>query len=121
MPTSVDLTHCGFEVTFSTELIPWTKSVLDASNASNADEDADRRVFEIMPTPANASLHRYTKGLAHVCMELDVLQTAEEDEVVKNVEMRIKEEQETASSWMKRICEAASGLGIADLAFRLRK
>ena len=78
-------------------------------------------MFEIMPAPANAALHRYIKDLAHVRMKLDALQTAEEDEVAKKLELRIKEEQETASSWMKRICEAAGGLGIADPAFILRK
>ena len=121
VPTSVDLTHRGFEVTFSTESIAWTH-LLGADIANTADADAeDRRVFEIMPAPANAALHRYIKDLAHVRMELDALKTAEEDEVVKKLELRVKEEQETAGSWMKRVCEAAGGLGIADPAFSLRK
>ena len=122
VPTSVGLTHRGFEVTFSAESIPWLNLLLGASNAADGDANAeDRRVFEIMPEPANAALHRYIKDLAHVRMELDALQTAEEDEVVKKLELRIKEEQETASSWMKRVCEAAGGLGIAEPAFSLRK
>ena len=96
--------------------------MLGADTANTADADAeDRRVFEIMPAPANAALHRYIKDLAHVRMEFDALKTAEEDEVVKKLELRVKEEQETASGWMKRVCEAAGGLGIADPAFSLRK
>ena len=45
-----------------------------------------------MPAPANAALHRYIMDLAHVRMELDALKTAEEDEVVKKLELRVKEE-----------------------------
>ena len=76
---------------------------------------------DIMLAPVNAALHQYIKDLAHVRMELDALKTAEEDEVVKKRGLRVKEEQETASSWMKRVCEAAGGLGIANPAFSLRK
>ena len=38
-----------------------------------------------------------------VRMKLAALQMAEEDEVVKKLEMRVEEEQEVASSWMKRV------------------
>ena len=121
VPTSVDLTHRGFEVTFSTESIAWTHLFgADAADAADADAE-DRRVFEIMPAPANTALHRYIKDLAHVRMEVDALKTEEEEEAVKKLELRVKEEQETASSWMKRVCDAAGGLGIADPAFSLRK
>ena len=106
-------------MTFSTESIPWT-NLLPGAYLPPADPE-DRRVFEIMPAPANAALHRYIKDLAHVRMELDALQTAEEDEVVKKLEQSMMEEQETASSWMKWDCEAAGGLGIADPVFSLRK
>ena len=49
----------------------------------------DRRVFEIVPSLANATLHRYIKDLTYVRMELAALQTAEEDAAVKQLEMRV--------------------------------
>ena len=120
VPTSVDLTHRGYEVTFSTESIAWAK--LAAAVAADADEDENRREYEIMPAPANAALHRYIKDLAHVRMELAALLEGEEDDAAaKKLEMRVGEEQEVATSWMKRVCEAAGELGIADPAFCPRK
>ena len=90
--TSVDLSYRGFEVTVSTESIAWTNvsGTADATAAAAAEED--HRVFEIMLTPANAALHWYIKDLAHVRIELDAPKTAEEDEVVKKLELRVKEE-----------------------------
>ena len=118
VPTSVDLTHRGYEVTLSTESIAWA----NCAEAADADADENRREYEIMPAPANAALHRYIKDLTHVRMELaELLEGEEEDAAAKKLEMRVGEEQEVATSWMKRVCEAAGGLGIADPAFRPRK
>ena len=60
--------------------------------------DADPAgAYEIMLVPANATLHRYIKDLAHVSME-PALKMAKEDEVVKKLEIRVEGEQEVASS-----------------------
>lgn len=59
-------------------------------------------MFEIVPAAAQAALHWYIKDLAQVRMELAALQTAEEDAVVKKLEMRVGKEQETTTSCMKR-------------------
>ena len=69
----MDLTYRGFEVAFPTKSVAWT-NVLRA-----ADAEEDRRVFEIMPAPANAALHRYIKDLAHEQMELAALRGGGED------------------------------------------
>ena len=105
----MDLSYRGFEVTVSTESIAWTNvsGTADATAAAAAEED--RRVFEIMLTPANAALHRYIKDLAHVCMELAALQTAKDDAAVNTLEMCVKEEQEVATSWMKRFVSRRVG------------
>jgi hypothetical protein len=122
VPTSVDLTYNGFEVTFSTKSIAWA-DVPSADATDTAAAADDRRVFEIMSAPANAALHRYIKDLAHVRAESAALQESEEgpNKPVKTLEQRVKEEQETVMSWMKRVCEAAGGLGIGDTAFSPRK
>ena len=70
----------------------------------------DRQVSEIMPTPANTSVHRYIKDLAHGRIELAALPDGEEDtETAMNMfRMCFGLEHEVATSWMKRVCEAAS-------------
>ena len=68
-----------------------------------AGEDAERRVFELMPGPANTVLHRNIKDLARVRMDLAALQAAkQEDAAVEQLVLRVKAEQETAHSWMGR-------------------
>ena len=54
-PTSVNLTHRGFDVTFSTRLIAWTNVSVTADAA--ADEEGGRE-FEIIPGQEYATLHR---------------------------------------------------------------
>ena len=123
VPTTVDLSYGGFEVAFATDSIAWTNAFHDALYAMRAtDEDTERRVFELMPAPANTALHRYIKDLARVRMDLAALQAAkQEDAAVEQLVMRVKAEQETAQSWMRRLCEAAGALSIADPAFSPRK
>jgi hypothetical protein len=118
VPTSVDLTYNGFEVTFSTKSIAWE---LPSADAADTAENEDRRVFEILPAPANAALHRYIKDLAHVRAESAVLPEGVKDVAVTTLELRVKAEQELTTNWMKRVCEAAGGLSIADPAFSPRK
>ena len=72
--------------------------------------EKDRRVFKFIPALANATLHRYINDLGHVRMELAAL---------KRLDMRVREEQEVVVSCMKRVCEAAGGLGITDQTFSL--
>ena len=123
VPTTVDLSYGGFEVTFTTNEIAWTNAFHDALYAMrSADEDTERRVFELMPAPANTALHRYIKDLARVRMDLAALQAAkQEDAAVEQLVLRVKAEQETAQSWMRRVCDAAGALSIADPAFSPRK
>ena len=101
----------------------WTNAFHDALYAMRAtDEDAERHVFELMPVPANTALPRYIKDLARVRMDLAALQAAkQEDAAVEQLTMRVKAEQETAQSWMGRVCEAAGALSIVDPAFSPRK
>ena len=120
VPTSVDLTHRGYEVTFSTESIAWPNDPVPDKPDPNANEE-DRRVFEIMAAPANAALHRYIKDLEHVRTELAALKTDEEDEVVKKLKTRVMDQQVMVTCWTIRVCKAAGELGIADPAFSLRK
>jgi len=121
VPTSIDLSYGGFEVSFTTDSIAWTDAFHDALHSMrDADAaDGDRRMFEIMPAPANAALHRYIKDLARVRMDLAAL--SEDDTAVAQLVLRVVAEQETAQSWMRRVCEAAGALSIADPAFSPRK
>jgi len=127
VPDTVDLSYNGFEVTFATHSIPWNNAFHDALFAMrDKDEDAqDRRVFELMPLPANTTLHRYIKDLARVRMDLAAMQAGEaegkEDPAVEQLMLRAKAEQDTAQSWIRRVCEAAGALSIADPAFSPRK
>ena len=55
-------------------------------------------------------------------MDLAPLQAAkQEDAAVEQLVIRVKAEQETAQSWMGRVCEAAGALSIVDPAFSPRK
>ena len=75
-----------------------------------------------MLAPANTALHRYNKDLARVRMDLAALQaTRQENAAIEQLELRVKAEQEMAQSWMRRVCEAAGALSIADPAFSPRK
>ena len=123
VPTTADLSYDGFEVTFATDDIAWTNAFHDALCAMRTtEEDTERRVFELMPAPTNTALHRYIKDLARVSMDLAALQAAkQEDAAVEQLVMRVRAEQETAQSWMRRVCEAAGALSIADPAFSPRK
>ncbi|KAF8257945.1 hypothetical protein EI94DRAFT_1791385 [Lactarius quietus] len=122
VPTTVDLSYGGFEVTFKTDSIAWTSALHDALQSmrdADADADGDRRMFEIMPAPANAALHRYIKDLARVRMDLAAL--SEEDTAVAQLALRVVAEQETAQGWMRRVCETAGALSIAYPTFSPRK
>ena len=127
MPATVDLNYNGFEVSFATDSILWNNAFHDALFAMRAkDEDAqDARVFELMPLPANPALYRYIKDLARVRMDLAALQAGETDgqvdPAVEQLALRVKAEQDTTQSWMRRVCEAAGALSIADPAFSPRK
>jgi hypothetical protein len=120
---SVDLTYNGFEVTFSTESIKWKNlAALQVDPNAKAAADEDRRVFEIMPAPANATLRRYVKDLAHVRAESTALPAPEKtDPPTAPLWTDVEEEQRAVKSWMRRVCEAAGGLSIADPAFSPRK
>ena len=122
VPTSVDLSYKGFEVSFSTDSIPWNDtSAVDVL----CDEDGEHdRTFEFMPAPSNAVLHRYIRDLARVRMDLTVMQAGENenrDQAVVQLELRVKAEQEATQSWVKRVCKAAGALSIVDPAFSPRK
>jgi len=122
VPASVDLTYKGFEVSFSTDSVPWN----DASVVGVlADEDGEHdRTFEMMPAPSNAALHRYIRDLARVRMDLSAMQAGENEsmeEAIVQLELRVKEEQEATQSWVRRVCKAAGALSIADPAFSPRK
>ncbi|KAH8985693.1 hypothetical protein EDB92DRAFT_1949730 [Lactarius akahatsu] len=120
VPGAVDLSYGGFEVAFSTDSIAWEGSALFEDAA-----EGDRRVFELMPAPANAALHRYIKDLARVRMDLAALQAGDgegkEDPVVEQLVLRVKAEQETVQSWTRRVCSSAGALSIADPKFSPRK
>ncbi|KAI9453146.1 hypothetical protein BJY52DRAFT_1290476 [Lactarius psammicola] len=128
VPTTVDLSYGGFEVSFATDSIQWVNAFHDAlfkMRDQDAEDAEDRRVFELMPAPANATLHRYIKDLARVRIDLAALQIGEgkgeEDPAVEQLLLRVKGEQETVQSWIRRVCEAAGALSIADPAFSPRK
>jgi hypothetical protein len=122
VPSSVDLTYKGFEVSFSTDSIPWKDgSVVDLL----ADEDSEHdRNFEMMPAPSNAALHRYIRDLARVRMDLAAMQAGEnegKDPAIVQLELRVKAEQEATQNWIRRVCKAAGALSIVDAAFSPRK
>ncbi|KAH9060359.1 hypothetical protein EDB83DRAFT_2387161 [Lactarius deliciosus] len=119
VPGAVDLSYGGFEVTFSTDSIAWDNALYDALYEDAA--EGDRRVFELMPAPANAALYRYIKDLARVRMDLAALQADKADRAVEQLVLRVKAEQETAQSWMRRVCSSAGALSIADPKFSPRK
>ena len=119
VPTTVDLSYGGFEVTFTPESIPWTNAVNDES-AACASSTTDSRAFELMPAPANTALHRYVKDLARVRVDLAALES-QDDPAVEELVERVRKEQEIAVGWMRRVCEAASTLSLADPAFSPRK
>lgn len=127
VPNAVDLSYGGFEVSFATDSIQWVNAFHDAlfKMRDQDGQDAEGRLFELMPAPANAALHRYIKDLARVRMDLAALQAGEsegkEDPAVDQLVLRVKAEQETVQSWMRRVCEAAGALSIADPAFSPRK
>ncbi|KAI9442759.1 hypothetical protein H4582DRAFT_1930758 [Lactarius indigo] len=128
VPGTVDLSYGGFEVAFSTDSISWENNAFYEALGALRDADAaaeDRREFELMPAPANAALHRYIKELARVRMDLAALQAGEgegkEDPAVEQLVLRVKAEQETVQSWMKRVCSSAGALSIADPKFSPRK
>jgi hypothetical protein len=128
VPATVDLSYNGFEVSFATDSVLWNNAFHDALFAmrdKDAEDAEDRRVFELMPLPANSALHRYVKDLARVRIDLAVLQAGEakgeEDPAVEQLMLRAKAEQDTAQSWVRRVCEAAGALSIADPAFSPRK
>lgn len=120
VPGAVDLSYGGFEATFSTDSIAWEGIALYEDAA-----EGDRRVFELMPAPANAALHRYIKDLARVRMDLAALQAGDgegkEEPAVEQLVLRVKAEQETVQSWMRRVCSSAGALSIADPKFSPRK
>jgi hypothetical protein len=122
-PTSVGLSYNDFEVSFSTNSIEWEwpNYPLRVTD-SNSDANVDRRVFEIMPAPADAALHRYVKDLAPVRMEISAMPEGDKhaDEAVTTLELHVKAEEELAMS-LKRVCEAAGGLRIADPSFSPRE
>jgi hypothetical protein len=122
VPTSVDLSCNGFEVSFSTTDVPWK----DTSVASAlADEGGEHdRAFEIMPAPSNAALHRYIKELARIRTDLAQMPAGEDESTkqsIKQLELRVRAEQEATQSWVRRVCAAAGTLSIVDPAFSLRK
>jgi len=121
VPTSVDLSYNGFEVSFSTASVPWTDgSAVGMVTDEGGEND---RAFEIMSTPSNAALHRYIRDLARVRMDLIAIQARENnitDPAIVQLELRIKAEQEATRSWMRRVCAAAGALSIADPAFSPR-
>jgi hypothetical protein len=123
VPTSVDLTYKGFEVSFSTASIPWNDASVVGELADDEDGEQDRN-FEMIPAPSNAALHRYIRDLARVRMDLMAMQVGEsesKEQAFEQLELRVKAEQEAAQSWMRRVCKAAGALSIVDPAFSPRK
>ncbi|KAF8499536.1 hypothetical protein F5888DRAFT_83251 [Russula emetica] len=122
VPASVDLSYKGFEVSFSTDSVPWKDtSVVDVFSDEDGEHD---RTFEIMPAPSNAALHRYIRDLARVRMDLAVMLAGgneSRDQAVVQLELRVKAEQEATQCWVKRVCKAAGALSIVDPAFSPRK
>ncbi|KAH9997663.1 hypothetical protein BJV77DRAFT_960158 [Russula vinacea] len=123
VPASVDLSYQGFEVSFSTDGVPWNNASLISALVD--DEDGEQgRTFEMMPAPSNAALHRYIKDLARVRMDLAAMQAGEnedKEQTVVQLELRVKAEQEATQNWIKRVCKAAGALSIVDPAFSPRK
>ena len=123
VPASVDLSYQGFEVSFSTDGVPWNNTSLISALVD--DEDGEQgRTFEMMPAPSNAALHRYIKDLARVRMDLAAMQAGEnedKEQTVVQLELRVKAEQEATQNWIKRVCKAAGTLSIVDPAFSPRK
>ena len=123
VPTSVDLTYKGFEVSFSTASIPWNDASVVGELADDEDGEQDRN-FEMIPAPSNAALHRYIRDLARVRMDLMAMQVGEsesKEQAFEQLELRVKAEQEAAQSWIRRVCKAAGALSIVDPAFSPRK
>lgn len=123
VPTSVDLTYKGFEVSFSTASIPWNDASVVGELADDEDDEQDRN-FEMIPAPSNAALHRYIRDLARVRMDLMAMQVGEsesKEQAFEQLELRVKAEQEAAQSWIRRVCKAAGALSIVDPAFSPRK
>ena len=118
VPTTVDLSYGGFEVTFTPESIAWSNAVNDES--ASCASTMDSRAFELMPAPANTALHRYVKDLARVRVDLAALEP-QDDPVIEELVERVRKEQEIAVGWMRRVCEAAGTLSLADPAFSPRK
>lgn len=122
VPASVDLSYNGFEVTFSTASVPWNDASAGPGLADKGGEHD--RTFEIMPAPSNTTLHRYIEDLARVRMDLATMQVGENknlDQAIKQLELRVKAEEETTRDWVRRLCATAGRLSIADPAFSPRK
>ena len=102
MPASVDLSYQGFEVSFSTDGVPWNNASLISALVN--DEDGEQgRMFEMTPAPSSAALHRYIKDLARVRMDLAAMQAGEnedEEQAVVQLELRVKAEQEATQDWV---------------------
>ncbi|KAF8482415.1 hypothetical protein DFH94DRAFT_843583 [Russula ochroleuca] len=107
VPALVDLSYQGFEVSFSTDSVPWNDSSVVSGLADDEDGEQDR-AFEMMPTPSDAALRRYIKDLAR-----------DKEQAVVQLELRVKAEQEATQNWAKRVCKAAGAL--VDPAFSPRK
>ncbi len=80
--------------------------------------DEDARVFDLMPAPANSALHRSIRELTRVRADLAAL---EAEPGADDVELRIEVELVSAQGWIRRVCEAAGALSIADPAFSPKK
>ena len=89
------------------------------------DEDREQdRSFEMMPTPSKAALHRYIRDLWRVRKDLAAMQAEKnesKEQVVVQLELRVRAEQELVQSWMRRVCKAAGALSIVGPAFSSRK
>jgi hypothetical protein len=123
VPASVDLSYQGFEVSFSTDSVPWNDASVVSGLADDEDGEQDW-AFELMPAPSNAALHRYIKDLARVRMDLAAMQAGgneDKEQTVVQLELRVKAEQEATQNWVKRVCKAAGALSIVDPAFSPRK
>jgi len=75
-------------------------------------------VFDLMPAPANSALHRSIRELTRVRADLAAL---EAEPGADDVELRIEVELVSAQGWIRRVCEAAGALSIADPAFSPKK